>query len=160
MVFGFFSCNKTLPSGFWKNYKKDFLKENINNQGPEGGHRAIHWKAEKSRTFDSKDILNFATKNGWKFVDSLEIKPEELETWNYNNTPIFPLSYAGFSSTPINNSLYKKFPRWISSRLKIYMFKTGWITIEPGTDDSNDVNGFVVLSDEGNEMSIYHLWGE
>ena len=40
------------------------------------------------------------------------------------------------------------------------MFKTGWIMIEQGTDESNDVNGFVVISNKGDEMSVYHLWGE
>ncbi len=160
MVLGLFSCNKTTPSGFWGDYKKGLLKENISNQGTSGGHRAMYWKTEKPGAFNSKEVLDFAIKNGWKFVDSLDVQTDKFKTWDYNNTPIFPLSYKGFSSTPGNNSVHKNFPRWISSELKVYMFKTGWTTIEPGTDNSNDVNGFVVLTNEGNEMSVYHLWGE
>ena len=42
----------------------------------------------------------------------------------------------------------------------VYTFKTGIVMIEPGTGNSIEVNGFVVLDNEGTEMSVYHLWGE
>jgi len=159
-MLGFFSCSSTTPSGFWGDFKKDFLKENSSDQGPRGGHRAMHWSSEKQGTFNSKEIIDFATKKGWELVDSLEVQVDDLKSWNYNSTPIFPLSHTGFSSVSGNNSTYKYFPRWIKAGLKVYTFKTGWVTIEPGTDNSIEVNGFVVLENDGTEMSVYHLWGE
>lgn len=160
LMFGFFSCNKTTPSGFWADFKKDFLINNISDQGTSGGHRAMQWKAERQKTFNSKEIIDFAVKNGWVFMDSLEVQTNELKTWNYNSAPIFPLSHTGFSVMSNNNSTHKYFPRWINTNLKIYKFKTGWTAIEPGTDNSIDENGFVILNIDGNEMSVYHLWGE
>jgi hypothetical protein len=156
---GLTSCNRTVPGGFWTDFKKDFLKENITDQGPYGGHRAMYWKSEKQRMFTSKEILDFAKEKDWALVDSLEVQADDCQTWHYNSIPIFPLSHTGFSPTVVNNGTYRYFPRWISTG-KVYMFKTGWVTIEPGTDISIEVNGFVFLGDNGNEMSVYHLWGE
>ena len=161
LILGLSSCNKLIPTGFWNNYQKDFLKKNISDQGTNGGHRAMYWKAEKQGTFISREIIGFAEKNGWEFVDSLEIQADELKTWYYNNTAVFPLSYTGFSKTPTSNkSECEWFPRWINVGLKVYQFKTGWIAYDPGTDNSIDENGFVILNIDGNEMSVYHLWGE
>jgi len=160
LMFGLFSCNKVAPSGFWVGFQKELLKENISDQGPYGGHLAMHWKSKKEKAFSSKEIIDFATRNGWELVDTLEVRSEDLKTWDYNKIPIFPLSHTGFSSTPINDSMHEKFPRWINTGLKVYMFKTGWTTVDPGTGESNQVNGFVVLENSGSEMSVYHLWGE
>ena len=38
--------------------------------------------------------------------------------------------------------------------------KTGWITIEPGTDNSVEENGFVLINKDRTQMAVYHLWGE
>ena len=68
----FTSCNRTTPTGFWKNYKTNYLVKNISDQGPYGGHRAVYWKSEKPLTFDTKNVLDFAAKNGWTLTDSSE----------------------------------------------------------------------------------------
>lgn len=149
-----------MPSGFWINYQKSHLKENLSNQGGHGGYRAMHWKAEKQEAFNSKELISFAEKNDWELVDSSTIPADKLTNWTFNGKPIFPLSHTGFASSPENNSTYENFPRWINTDLKIYMFKTGWVMYEPGTNDSYDVNGFVVLNNDGSEISVYHLWGE
>jgi len=58
----------------------------------------------------------------------------------------------------MSSPIYKYFPRLISdTTLKVYILKTGWITVEPGTNNSIDENGFVVLNNDGDEMSVYHL---
>ena len=160
LIFGMLSCNNPTPSGFWTDFQKDYLIENISDQGLNGGHKALYWKSNKSGTFTSSIIIEYATKNGWKLSDSLDFNPRELEKWFYDSSPIFPLSYTGFSSNPTHNSTYKKFPRWVDTDLKVYAFKTPWVVFEPGTDNSTETNGFVILSNRGEEMSVYHLWGE
>ncbi len=133
----------------------------MSDQGTNGGHKAMYWKKELPDIFNARDVISFAKKNGWELSDSLEIPTDQLKTWHYNNKPIFPLSYSGFAKTPtVNKSEYSNFPRWINKGLKVYLFKTGWLTYEPGTDNSIEVNGFVLISNEGNELSVYHLWGE
>ncbi|MEO6852104.1 MAG: hypothetical protein ABI166_15790 [Mucilaginibacter sp.] len=154
------SCNKALPAGFWANFHKDLIIKDINDQGPNGGHRALFWNAKKQNTFTSKEILLFALNNGWKFKGALSIKSEDLKKWNYSGSPIFPLSYNGFTPSPLNNSSYYNFPRFINSDLTVFKFDTNWVTIDPSTNNSITENGFVLLNKTGTAMSIYHLWGE
>jgi hypothetical protein len=160
LSFSFVSCNKALPAGFWKNYHPKSIVKKLSDQGPRGGHRAVYWKNERKNFFSSTEIIDFAFKNGWTFMDSIEINAIQTGQWIYDNKPVFPLSYSGFNDTALNTSTYNHFPRWFGGNVKIYKFKTGWITIEPGTDNSNEVNGFVLLNENKNEMAIYHLWGE
>ena len=160
LALAFVSCNKSTPSGFWKNYNTKFLKNNISDQGPNGGYRAMYWKTDMTYTFTSSNILDFAKKNGWTIVDSLNFTQDQTNKWIYNNQSIFPLTSKGFCDTLLNDAHLDNFPRWFGGQMKIYRFKTDWITIEPGTDKSIEENGFVLLSYKKNEMSVYHLWGE
>ena len=159
-ILAFISCNKATPAGFWKNYKTNFLVKNISDQGPYGGHRAVYWKSEKPLTFDTKNILDFAEKNGWTLLDSLEFTKEQTDKWKFSNNAIFPLTSLGFSDTNLNDAHLEDFPRWFGGQLKLYKFKTGWVTIEPGTDNSIEENGFVLINQAKSEMAVYHLWGE
>lgn len=156
----FVSCNKATPAGFWKSYQNDFLLKNISDQGPYGGHRAVYWKANKTNTFSSNSILHFAKKNGWTLVDSSSFNQDQTSKWNYNGEPVFPLTSIGFSDTLLNDAHLTDFPRLFGGQLKVYKFKTGWVTIQPGTDNSIEENGFVVINIGGTEMAVYHLWGE
>ena len=49
---------------------------------------------------------------------------------------------------------------WFRGQIKVFKFRTGLVTIEPGTDNSIEENGFVVVKEDGKEMAVYHLWGE
>ena len=160
LTLAFFSCNKATPAGFWKSYKHEFLVKNISDQGPYGGHRAMYWKADKENGFNSKSILVFANKNGWTLVDSSEFNQDQTKKWTYNNEPVFPLTSVGFSDTLLNDAHLKDFPRWFGGQLIVYKFKTGWVTIKPGTDNSIEENGFVLIRKNKKEMAVYHLWGE
>ena len=161
LTLAFAACNKATPAGFWKTYKKELLVKNISEQGPYGGHRAIYWKSDNADIFSSAHVLDFAKKNGWTLVDSSEFDQNQTNQWTYSNSPVFPLSHTGFNSDTIKSiSTYADFPRWFSGHIKVYKFKTGWIAIEPGTDNSIEENGFVILNSDKSEMAIYHLWGE
>jgi hypothetical protein len=154
------SCNKITPSGFWKSYQKDFLITDLSDQGPWGGHRALYWKSN-SKIFKTKQIIDFAVKNGWKFVDSMCFRTENVKRWTYGEKEIFPLSSEGFiPDFTIVDSEFNYFPRWTESGLTVIRFKTGLISIDPGTDDSYEINGFATLSDNKTELTIYHIWGD
>jgi len=156
----FVSCNRATPSGFWEDYNTRFLVSDISDQGPQGGHRAVYWRSDKTFSFDTKDILDFATKNGWTLTDSSTFNQEQTITWIYDNKEIFPLSGTGFNDSIKNISTYKYFPRWFGGPLRLYKFKTGWVTIEPGTGNPMEENGFVLLNQDKTELTVYHLWGE
>jgi hypothetical protein len=160
LTLAFAACNKATPAGFWKNYKQNWLIENISDQGPNGGHRAMYWKADKPNTFTSNNALDFADKNGWTLVDSSEFNEKHTNAWTYNRQAIFPLTSTGFSDTVPTNMQIKHFPRWFGGRVKLYRFKTGWVTVEPGTDNSIEENGFILINNNEIQMAVYHLWGE
>ncbi len=154
------ACNRLTPADFWTKFQNPFLVENISGQGPWGGHRAMYWKIDKRNTFRSKTVLDFASKNGWQLIDSSAYSSDDLENWKLSNKLIFPLSSNGFDKISKNDINYNNFPRWINSDLKMYKFKTGWIVIDPDTNNSIEENGFVIINDKGTEMSVYHLWGD
>jgi hypothetical protein len=156
----FISCNKATPAGFLKNYKSSLLVKKISDQGPNGGLRAVYWKADNAETFNSNNVLDFAKENGWTLVDSSEFNQAQTSKWTYNSKAVFPLTSTGFSDTALNDSQLEYFPRWFGGQIKVYKFKTGWITIQPGTDNSIEENGFVVSNGDRTEMAVYHLWGE
>ncbi len=140
------SCNKSTPAGFWKDFHKDKITNNISDQGPWGGQRIINWLDKK--TFNSKDINAFASKNGWTLVDSLKIN--DLTKTKFDN---FKNEYSEqlFKSTVL--------PK-IKTGEAIYIYKTGWIAVEPGNTDETEDNGFVTLNADKTELNVYHIWGE
>lgn len=160
LTLAFASCNKTTPAGFWKNYEKDLVVKNISDQGPFGGHRAVYWKSEKKNAFTSAHVLQFAKKNGWTLIDSSQYNSNKTSKWTYNNKAVFPLTSTGFSDAVENNTQLENFPRWFGGQVTVFKFKTGWETINPGTHNSIEENGFVLINSDGTEMAVYHLWGE
>ena len=160
LTLAFISCNKSTPASFWKNYKKDLLLKNISDQGPAGGHRALYWKSDKANNFNATNVLDFARKNDWTLIDSSHFNDDQTNKWTYNNIAVFPLTSIGFSDTLLNDAHLTDFPRWFGGQVVVYTFKTGWVTIEPGTDNSMEQNGFIVINNNGREMAVYHLWGQ
>jgi hypothetical protein len=159
-VFILFSCSRMTPAGFWKSFEKNRLVEIVSDQGPRGGHRAIYWNADQENYFDAKKVIGFAEEKGWKLIDSIKFRSNELKSWNDGKSQFFPLSQEGFTPNPLKNSVYKYFPRWINDDLTVFSFETDWVSIQPGSDSSAVNNGFVVISADGRKMSVYHIWGE
>ena len=154
------ACDPPTPAEFWKEYETNLLLKNVNDQGPYGGHRSMYWKSKRAYFFDSKNTLDFAKKNGWTLVDSLTFTREQADKWKYLGKPVFPLTHKGFSDTSLQNATLEDFPRWFGGNLTVYRFRTGWVTIDPGTTSSIEENGFILINDDKRELAVYHLWGE
>lgn len=150
------SCNKLSPAGFWTNYEKELIKEKYSNQGPWGGKRYIHWQANDNHFFDLKNMFEFANDNGWHLIDTIMFSSEDLKRFTKNNKPSFPFTYTDFND-PLDDN---QFPRWIITDATLYRFTTGWVAIEPGNLNSTEFNGYLLVNDKENEVTIYHLWGE
>lgn len=151
------SCNRLRPAVFWSNYRKQLIKESKWDLGPWGGFVAMHWRAPQDSTFSVKNITHFADKNGWQRIDSISMTREAVGQWMNFSDPVFPFAYTDFSD---HKSLDFRFPRWIDSDIVIYRFKTGWIAVQPGNARETDINGYVVISADKLQFSVYHLWGE
>jgi hypothetical protein len=144
------SCNKTTPAGFWTNFHEDLIVTKDSDQGPWGGHREIYWKSENERTFTSREIIDFALENGWQLTDSLI----------YTNDSLRPLTNyldTDYSHDILNETVLEQIK---SSDNYIFVFKTGWIAVEPGNARDTEKNGFVTINSNGTELKVYHLWGE
>ncbi len=76
-------------------------------------------------------------------------------TWD--GKAYFPLGYDGFSPGK-ESGTSDRFPRTITASSTMLVFDTGWITAIGGVE--KPAYGYVLLSDDGQAVSIYHLWGE
>lgn len=153
-------CNKSTPAGFWKGFDKDDLVINNADQGPWGGYRAMYWKRSRGK-FMAGDIVKYAADNGWKLIDTKVIEPAVVNDWLSANTPIFPIDKDSLHiSVNKSNRAFANFHRWITGKCNLYEFDSGWVVIDPGTSKSKTAIGYVLLSDDHTQMSVYHLWGE
>ncbi|MHA4739830.1 hypothetical protein [Dyadobacter sp. MSC1_007] len=151
------SCNRLHPAGFWVEYEKEHLKENKWDFGPFGGFVAMHWRASYDSAFSENHILNFAESHGWEQVDKTSFKSDTVRSWTSSGKPIF---FGTYSEHTYQANLSFDFPRWIDSDLVVYRFKTGWIAVQPGNKMETRVNGYLVVSADRCQFSVYHLWGE
>jgi hypothetical protein len=155
------SCSTTTPAGFWKNFDSKNITSEINDQGPYGGHRALFWQGVGAAKFNLANVIEFATKNGWRFKDSSRFTLTEVQRWRYNDNIIFPLSTEGFKpSGGYSNSEYSYFPLPTTSDIVVIAFETNWTKVEPGSGKVRNAFGYVVLNKDQSQMSVYHLWGE
>ena len=119
------------------------------------------WISDNEGYFTERQIIDFATSNGWEFVQSTKFSRQATERWNYDRKMIFPLSDRGFDpNVRVNDHTYSNFPRWITGDIELLEFKTGWVIVTPGTGKSNLAFGYVLINKDKNKMSVYHLWGE
>lgn len=146
------SCSKTRPAGFWENFHTGVLIHATHDNGPYGGRSEYYWNANTPHTFTIKELLTFAAKNGWQVCDSTSFPTDTLAKWKH-----FPFTYTDFADSSMDFSLFQNRVR---SEAKLYRFTTGWIAVEPGNARETDKNGYALLSKEGAELAVYHLWGE
>ncbi|WP_426065067.1 hypothetical protein [Flavobacterium sp. DSP2-3-1] len=140
---------KTTPAGFWTNYQNGSIESKINDQGPWGGNSEFHWKSNSANVFSTKEILDFAIKNGWQLTDSLVYKRKSIKPFtNYNDKNY---SYR-LLETFLNKADF--------TENYFFVFKTGWIAVEPGNERETNKNGFVIINLNQKEFTVYHLWGE
>jgi len=156
------SCDKNLPGGFWKNFKSDLIKHKESDQGPYGGTRSIFWSTSEQGTFTEKKVLDFATANGWEPVNSTHFSKQDMTDWYHDQTPVFPIYFDGTNEVYSDNNpvAYTAFERWINKDLTVYRFKTSWLLIYPGTDESTQENAYILISEDGMQMTLYNIWGE
>jgi hypothetical protein len=162
MAFLCMACSKAIPAGFWKSYHHESIVRQASDQGPWGGWRWIHWEADKTGTFSEKDILLFAEKHGWSFLEKREYSKQDIESWHtFGNPfkPIFPLLYPEHGKGAYAVGV-EKFPRHILDDSIVLKFGSRWITIDPGSGKASIAYGYVQLSKDGKLLALYHSWGE
>ena len=144
------SCTAIGPARFWVSFHKESIEKHKSDQGPWGGYREIQWKSKGQKIFETKEILNYANKKGWKLTDSLLLASVSLHSDRNKNEEYM---YDLIRQTILN--------KWkLNDVNMIYIFETGWISVEPGNSRETDKNGFVGVSNDGKALFVYHRWGE
>tara|TARA_R110001592_G_scaffold88961_1_gene261774 strand:- start:3994 stop:4515 length:522 start_codon:yes stop_codon:yes gene_type:complete len=157
------SCDKNLPSGFWKEYRSELIEERDSHQRPYGGSLTIFWSSSENDAFSEIDVLEFAIANEWEPVDSITFTHQDMQNWSHHDsTPVFPVYFNGTHKMYSENDLsgYTAFDRWIESDLTVYRCRTKGHLRYPGTDESTRENGYILISKDGKQMTVYNIWGE
>jgi hypothetical protein len=155
-----FSCDKLMPGGLWDHFETDLRIEKQSDQGPWGGTRTYYWKSSACGYFSQRKVFEYASSHGWSLVDSIKYQKQEIENLRTNNKPIFIVQAGPFEPPSEVKFLEHDFPRCTNTGLTLYKFKTGWLIFYPGTDSATEINGFITISEDKMEMTVYHLWGE
>lgn len=156
------SCDRNMPGGFWETFDKKSIVKNESDQGPYGGHRVIHWENATKGTYNQKSIIDFAVLNGWTPTDTLILGKPDMIDWISYDKLVFPIYLSGINKKWTEDDLggYTEFERYIDSDLTVYKFKTDWVLIYPGTDESTSENGYIIVDKDESKMTLYQLWGE
>lgn len=152
------ACNSLTPCGFWKEYRHDAVVAQFSDQGPWGGHRWIQWSSPSADEFSAAGVTEFAESHGWKRVDTKHYSAEEVSNWVTNRGPVFPLIYENQGMS--FNVYCDRYPRAMDGPLTVIRFDSRWIRVPPGTGEGETAFGFVLISDDGRQLAIYHAWGE
>jgi hypothetical protein len=134
LCMAFSSCIYLSSGSYWTRFEKNKQVSTFSDQGPWGGTLIIKWCTTKS--FKDVDIISYAENHGWKFADS--ITPAAIRQ---------------------EFSRGEEFPEW-KNTAKAYLFTTGQLQFESGTDISTDTTGLILLSSDGRNLVVYHIWGE
>lgn len=146
------SCSYLSPAGFWKSFKKELIIKHVSDQGPWGGKRIIHWKTKSAEPFNENELLDFATKNDWKLLES-----HSFETSTENNTNFKRLKSNEYS---LDKLLKEVLTKEIIQGWKLYVFKTTWMLVDQKDTGETFENGFILLNSSKTELKIIHFWGE
>lgn len=151
-----------MPGGFWEKYENKFIVKNESDQGPYGGHRTIHWTAKEKGTFDEKRILDFAISKEWYPTDTMRFSKSDIMDWYSDKIPVFPIYFKGTYKMYSEDDLsaFTAFKRLITDDLTVYRFKTNWLLIYPGSNESTAENGYILIDKDGKQMTLYQMWGE
>lgn len=141
-LLNFVSCNKIVPSVFWKNFHPDKIVDKFSDNGPWGGKTKISWIFKNP--INEKELLEFASSNGWTFNNKTILDSDKLNDENYSDE-ILKLNIS-------DNSKHKN--------STIYRFKTGWIAVKAGNQSETETNGFAILNSNRTELTVFYIWGE
>ena len=144
------SCTVIGPARFWTSYHKELIEKHDSDQGPWGGHRNIHWKSNSEKKIKTTEFLNHAKRNGWELTDSLLLASISLQ---YDRNKIGDYMYDLIRETVLHEWKLKDVNM-------IYVFKTGWISVEPGNFRETEKNGFIGISNDRKALFVFHKWGE
>lgn len=163
-VLGVPSCGRVGgAANFWASYRSEHIVAKESDQGPWGGWRWIHWKADGAGTFEEASIREYAERRGWKFEERREFAAHSLLDWvSADGKPVFPTELS-MDLRPIDDQRSERFPRQISADSVVLQWNSGWMRSDPGLGPDTKLvpaPGWIHLSKDGREMAVYHMWGE
>lgn len=154
------ACNSVSQSKFWTEYRANEIAVSEAHQNDNGGRRTVHWETKSATPFPVNEVLGIASKNGWTLVDTQRVRRDELKSWIISDTLIFPLYFDGTYKMWTNDDprSWTAFVRYIGTDMTVYRFKTKERLTFLGSHDWTNENGYVLLSDNERQLTVYHHW--
>lgn len=143
----------------WLNFRSSEITHKSALSGAWGGHASIQWTS-KGNPFTVESIKKFATDHNETYISTIPVSTEDMSKWHTSSgDKIFPLSYDGLKTIPTDDELWKNFPRHINDQnATMVQLDNGWITALGGFE--KPAYSYALISSDGNQMALYHLWGE
>jgi len=104
-----------------------------------------HREASNNTPYIDGFILSYVFEHAWIPKDSINVVTSDLKTWTSNSKLTFPIDV--FSNRSADSMTL---PRFISTDMTIYKFRTGW-----ETENSSYGVGFIVFNKARDEMTVY-----
>ena len=151
-------CSRTLPGGFWLDYRPRSITAHDSLLEPRRGWLWVQWEAEAGGTFSESAAMHYAQEAGWRFANRRELVQGEAEDWRRSGEAIFPLRWPDLESAPVEAAV-AWLPRHVEPPLGLSTFDSGWMLESEGTSAMQPAPGYVLVSGDGRRMAVYHLWG-
>jgi len=94
-------------------------------------------------------LLDFASQNDWDLTNKISFPSdkERLHYFNLDDYSIYLLEEHIVSN-------------WKDQDFEVFIFRTGWVAIEPGNIRETEKNGFLAINSDRSKIEVFHLWGE
>jgi len=153
VIFTQLSCNKN-PN--WNKFFPKNLKELKSESSLNSGFQTIFWEFTKEERPTDSVIIEFAQKQGWKFIRKEKLASFMISKWG-NQFPLGPFGLQSLEEFSFTSS--NKFPINLSdSNFSILHFKTNKALIDFRDQSFSFHNGFIILNET--QMQSFYLWGE
>jgi hypothetical protein len=130
------SCDSIIPANFWFNFKSDQITKKFSDHGPYGGTTIANWELSGEQ-LDTDELTQFAEQNNWSY----------LSTQTEFDFPYY------------SHELEERLSQFLTEYQIIMTFKTNWMIVEPGTDNSFDALGYIFLDSQRTKMTVFYYWG-
>ncbi|MGB0869422.1 MAG: hypothetical protein ACPGSD_07470 [Flavobacteriales bacterium] len=132
------------------------MKELESESSLNSGFQTIFWEFTKEERPTESEIIEFAQKQGWKFIRKEKFGSFMISTWG-NQFPLGPFGLQTLEEFSFKMS--NKFPVKLSdSNFSVLHFKTNMALIDFRDQSFSFNNGFIILNET--QMQSFHLWGE
>jgi hypothetical protein len=138
-------CKSIGPAAFWNEFDEDHLVKNICEQGSWGGYRLLYWK-NPQQPYKAKDVVIFAALHKWQHFKTDSLRKEEVFSWVADHADSLSVHHPSH------------YPAMGETGISLSFLDSNWAAV--GSDSTQAVTGYALLSSDGKQLIVYNTWGE